>query len=230
MAQTGHVIIGTDDQFLNIDAAFCDIMRSPPGGLRGRSVLDVTAPADRPAYARAIAMLRDTQRPIEIVERLIRNDGSLVWVRNTASIMLDHYRGWTVVGTVVPLAIPIGDDTPATLLSVARFLFTSRRERDAVCDPLLFSEPGWDAVLAAYVAEAEGLAIDAATLAAMLQQTPATIERWINALVQHSVLEPEYHPVSDAPKAFRLTSDAHRKLETYLGAVGARHRELVFVG
>jgi PAS domain S-box-containing protein len=226
MAQAGHVLIGTEDQFLDVDAAFCDIMRCDPDSLRGRFVLEVTAPADRPAYVRAIATLRDTERPVELIKRLIRNDGSLVWVRNRASITLDHHRGRTVVGTVLPLAIPVSDDQPATLLSVARFLFASRRERESVCDRMLFSEPGWDAVLAAYVAEAEGLAIDAVTLAGILEQTPATIQRWINALVQHGVLEPEYHSATDKPHAFRLTCDAHRKLEIYLGTVGARHREL----
>ncbi len=227
MAQAGHVIIGTRNQFLSVDAAFGDIMQIPPGTLRDRPVLDVIAPPDRPAYARAIAVMRDTQRPIELVLRLIRSDGSLVWARNTASIMPDHDGGCTIVGTVVSQAMPLGDDTPATLLSVARLQFTARRERDSVYDRLLFSEPGWDAILAAYIAEAEGLAIDVATLAGMLQQPLATIARWINALVQHGVLEPEYQGVGEAPKAFRLTCDAHRKLEIYLGAVGVRHRDMV---
>lgn len=227
MTQAGHVLIGAEDELIDVDAAFCDIMRCQPDALRGRLVLDVTAPADRKACERAMATLRHTQYPVELVKRLIRDDGSLVWVRNTVSITLDGDRGRTVVATIVPVAAPIGDGDPATLLSVAQFLVATRRARGSVCDRMLFAEPGWDAVLAAYIAEAQGLAVDAATLAAILDQSPATIERWISALVQHGVLEAEYHPMADATRAFRLTGDTHRKLETYLDTVGARHRELV---
>lgn len=228
MPQAGHVLIGTEGQLLDVDAAFCDIMRSGPDDLRGRRVLDVTAPADRDDCARAMAALRDTQQPVSLVKRLIRNDGSLIWVRNSVAITVDGDRGPIVVATVEPIIVLASNDHPATLLTVARFLVAIRRERALVCDPMLFAEPGWDAVLAAYVAEAEGLVVDVARLAAMLDHAPLTIERWINALVQHGVLEIEHRSVpAQAPRAFRLTGDTHAKLEAYLSAILAEHRELV---
>jgi PAS domain S-box-containing protein len=227
MPQAGHVLIGAEGQLLDMDAAFCDIMHCDPQGIRGRMVLDVTAPPDRQECARAIATLRATHRPFVIIKRFIRDDGSLVWVRNTVSITMDGGGAQMVVATVEPVEPPVGNDSPAILLDVARFLVTTRRDRRTVCDPALFSEPGWDAVLAAYVAEAEGRAVDVATLATMLDHGPAMIERWVRALMQHGVLEIEYrNPSADAPKAYRLTSDTHRKLEDYLGRVRSQQREL----
>lgn len=227
MPNAGHVLIGTDGRLLDVDAAFCDIMRCDPEGVRGRFVMDLTAPADRQECAQAIATLLATQRPFAIVKRLIRCDGSLVWVRNSVSITMDGSRAAMVVGTIEPVAEPEGDGNPAILLDVARLLIKGRRDRETVCDRSLFSDPGWDTVLAAYVAEAEGRALDVVTLAGKLGHAPATVERWIRALVQHHVLELEYRkPRAEAPKAFRLTGDTHRKLETYLGNIGPRHREL----
>lgn len=227
MPQAGHVLIGTQGELLDMDAAFCDIMHCDPQGIRGRLVLDVTAPADRNECARAIAHLRETHRPFVIVKRFIRDDGSLVWVRNTVSITMDGGSAPTVVATIEPVEAPIGHDSPAILLDVARFLVKARRDRGTVCDRALFSEPGWDAVLAAYVAEAEGRAVDVATLAAMLNHAPTTVERWVKALLQYNVLEIEYrNPSAEAPKAYRLTSDTHRKLEAYLTSIRPQHREL----
>lgn len=228
MPNAGHVLIGTDGKLLDVDAAFCEIMRCDPDGVRGRSVLDLTAPADRQECAQAISTLLATQRPFAIVKRLIRCDGSLVWVRNSVSIMMDGSREATVVGTIEPVEEPDGEGNPAMLLDVARLLVKGRRDRETVCDRSLLSDPGWDTVLAAYVAEAEGRAVDVATLADRLDHTPATVERWVRALVQHGVLELEYrNPRAETPKAFRLTGATHRKLESYLGNIRPRYRELV---
>lgn len=227
MPNAGHVLIGTDGKLLDVDAAFCDIMRCDPEGVRGRFVMDMTAPADRQECAQAIATLLATQRPFAIVKRLIRCDGSLVWVRNSVSITMDGSRAAMVVGTIEPVEEPDMEDNPAILLDVARLLVRGRRDRETVCDRSLFSDPGWDTVLAAYVAEAEGRAVGVATLAAQLDHAPATVERWVRALLQYNVLELEYrNPRAEAPKAFRLTSETHRKLETYLGNIRPRYREL----
>jgi PAS domain S-box-containing protein len=227
MPQVGHVLIGSAGQMLDMDAAFCDIMLYDPDKVRGCPILDVTAPADRQECERKIANLRETHRPFVIVKRLVRGDGSLVWVRNSLSITMAGGHAATVMATVEPVEAPVGNESPAILLDVARFLVKARRDRGAVCDPALFSEPGWDTVLAAYVAEAEGRAVDVATLAGMLRHAPATIERWVKALLQYDVLEIEYrNPSAIAPKAYRLTSATHRKLEEYLGDIRPQHREL----
>lgn len=229
-AVAGHILIGDDGQFLDVDAGFCAIMLSPPERFRGRRIFDVTAPADRAECARAIAGLRATGRPFVMIKRFVRDDGTLVWVRNSASIAGDDAHG-TVAATVEPVDPPVDHDSPAVLLDVARFLIGLRRDRTMVCDRALFADHGWDTVLATYVAEAEGRAVGIATLAQMMDHAPATVERWVKALLQHGVLEIEYrNPSADSPKAYRLTAETHRRMEAYLGRIRPQQRELAMQG
>ncbi|MEG3163242.1 PAS domain-containing protein [Sphingomonas sp. PB2P19] len=221
MAQSGHVFISSGGQLLDVDAAFCDIMRCDADDLRGRLVLEVTAPADRTECARAIATLRQTRRPFVIVKRFVRHDGSHVWVRNSVSMSMDGNGAPMMEAIIEPVDAPAdNDNTPAALLDVARFLVTGRRDRGTVGDRALFADLGWDAVLAAYVAEAEGRAVDVVTLARMLDHPAATVGRWVKALLQHGMLEIECRSTSTgALEAYRLTGETHRKLEAYLGRI-----------
>jgi PAS domain S-box-containing protein len=225
MAQPGHVLIGSSGQMLDVDAAFCDIMRCDAGELRGRHVLEVTAPADRTACARAIDALRQTRRPFVIVKRFLRRDGSQIWVRNSVSMTTDGHGTPMVAAIIEPVDADSEDRaSPAMLLDIARFLVTGRRDRWTVGDRALFADPGWDVVLAAYIAEAEGRAIDLVTLARMLDHTPTTIGRWIKALLQHGLLEIEYRSTRAAVgDAYLLAHETHRKLESYLGRLRPHH-------
>jgi hypothetical protein len=120
-----------------------------------------------------------------------------------------------IIATIEPVVAK--DHQPAVLHDAARAVIRARRDRTTVCDPSLFSDPGWDTVLATYVAEIEGRSIDAARLAVTLDISPALALRWIKALMQHGVLEIEFRaPEPDATKAFRLTAHTQQKLEDYL--------------
>ncbi|WP_380779707.1 PAS domain-containing protein [Sphingomonas sp. R86520] len=220
MLEAGHVTVNGRGELTGVDAAFCDILKSQPHKVRGKLVLDVTAPADRTECAAAIAKLIATGTPFSIVKRFLCDDGSLVWVRNTVSLMAGGNDPGAIVATIEPVITHDGGRDPALLLETARFLVAGRRDRATICDPSLFSEPGWDAILAAYVAEAEGRAVDATGLAEALGYPHAVVTRWVRALEQHGVLELETrNPTLDREKAFRLTADTHRKLETYLAQI-----------
>jgi PAS domain S-box-containing protein len=213
----GHVLIGAAGELLSVDAAFCAILQLPDSQIRGRRVLDVTAPADRVECATAIQHLRDTGRPFVITKRLLRDEGSLVWVRNSVSITVGADRdGGTIVATVQPVPPP-EERSPATLLNVANLHITMRQDRAAVCDPGYFGEVGWDIVLALYVAEAEGRAMDIERLSVLLNKSVALTQRWIQMLLDGRVVELEYrNPDPVNAKAFRLTSATHEKLEAFL--------------
>jgi PAS domain S-box-containing protein len=216
MVEAGHVLIGTAGEFLSMDAAFCGIMRLSEDEMRGRLVLDVTAPADRMECATAIQQLRDTGRPFEITKRFMRDDGSLVWVKNTVSITIGEDRPGMIVATIEPVS-PRDARGPALLLDMARLHINARRNRESVCDPMFFSDSGWDTILAIYVAEAEGRSIDTERLAGLLGKSIALTDRWITALLRANVLEIEYaNPQADTTKAYRLTAATHAKLEVFL--------------
>jgi hypothetical protein len=107
---------------------------------------------------------------------------------------------------------------PPSLLDMARLQINARRNRESVCDPMFFSDSGWDTILAIYVAEAEGRSIDTERLAGLLGKSIALTDRWITALLRYAyVLEIEYaNPQADATKAYRLTAATHAKLEVFL--------------
>ncbi len=217
MVDTGHATINCRGEITGADSAFCRLMKSDPKTLRGKLVNDVTAPADRAECGAAIAKLLKTGAPFCIVKRLMSADGSLVWVRNTVSIMVSAGDATVIVATIEPVAEHGEDRTPALLLDAARSLVIGRSRRASICNPALFSEPSWDAILAAYVAEAEGKAVDVTSLATALGCSKAVVSRWVKTLEQYDVLEVETrNPTPDSEKAFRLTAGTHQKLEAYL--------------
>ena len=218
MVRAAHVMINDAGELIGVDQQFCDLMQAPIAAMRGKAVLDVTAPADRAECAEAIERLRETGVPFVITKRFLRNDGSLVWVRNTVSTATDLHGLAVVIATIEPVAEPVEDRGPARLLGAARFLAETRRNRADICDPILFSEPGWDTVLACYTSEAEGRPTTVAGLVEMVGHDQMIVGRWVAALVQHDVLEIETrNPSAHAAKSFRLTARTHQRLEAYLG-------------
>jgi hypothetical protein len=222
MILSGHVLIGIDGAIHNADSGFADLLRADRPSLLGRRILDVTAPADRDECCLALDGLRATRRPFNIVKRFVRDDASLIWVRNSVSIMGD---GKTDLIVATCAAIPEGLSRrgPADLLDTARDMMAMSQERASVCNPQLVAAPGWSALLEAYIAEAEGRATSVPALAERLGHSENLVGRWIAALVSHDVLEVETRdPKPDAAKAFRLTSSAVRRLEQYLAKFGRR--------
>lgn len=217
--QAGHLILDLAGHMRGIDEHFCALMRAQWSDMIGRPVLDITAPADREECGEAIRLLCDTGRSFRLSKRFIRDDQTLVWVTNTVSLMQGSDGQDVIVATIDPL---IEDDErqPALLLGSARFLDACKGDRQAVFDASLFPDTAWDAILAAYIAEAEGGAIDVVSLAARLGVSLDRAGRWVDVLITQQVLEIETRRSSpDTTKCFRLTAAAHRMLEEHLGRV-----------
>jgi PAS domain S-box-containing protein len=213
----GHVLIGNDGEFLSVDTGFCAIMRVSNDAILGRLVSDITAPADLVECENAIRHLRETGRPFVIIKRFVRDDGSLVWVKNTVSITTSVDKSGDTIVATVQVVPPPAERNPAALLDVARHHLSARYDRSAVCDPKYFDEPGWDVILALYVAEAEGRSIDIERLAAFLGRSVALTKRWVGVMLAAGVVEIEYRdPDAESPKSYRLTMATHQKLEVFL--------------
>lgn len=225
--RVGHLMLSTRGEMLAPDAGFCALLDMAPEHLVGRSVLEVTAPADRAACAAGMAVLRETRRPFVVSKSLVRGDGSIVPVEQTTAVAHFGSAAPQVIATVVALA-PAGAIGPAGLLAQARFLRESRQDRDRVFGTMLFGNPSWDLLLKAYIAEAEGRAVDIGTLAHTARIPPQVALRWANALAAEGLLEIEgvldeqaarASGAGTGPKAlpqYRLSSTAHEQLESYL--------------
>ncbi|WBO21109.1 PAS domain S-box protein [Sphingomonas abietis] len=220
MMVPGHVLIDAEGHLLSCDQGFCDILRAEPASVVGRLVQDVTAPADREECAAAIARLRATRKPFQISKRFLRDDGSLVWVANSVSMIEGAVGPALIVATINPIVDTGEDRAPARLLSSAHFLVTCKNDRASICDVSLFPDTAWDAMLAAYIAEAEGRSIDVAALSAQLDISPVRAGRWIAILLRQGVIEIETRRADAyAPKSFRLTAAIHARLEDHLSRV-----------
>jgi PAS domain S-box-containing protein len=220
MFQAGHVLIDGMGRLVSIDRGFCAIMQAEPAMLIGRAVMNVTAPADRAECGVAIAHLRATHTPFRISKRFIRDNGSLVWVVNSVSMVEGGDGPGMIVATIDPIVDSSEPRAPARLLDCAQLLVTCREDRAAVLDPALITDTAWDVILAAYIAEAEGRSISVASLAAALDLPAARAGRWIDILQGKGIIEIETRAAdAHSAKAFRLTGDAHRRLETHLAKV-----------
>jgi DNA-binding MarR family transcriptional regulator len=164
-------------------------------------------------------------------KRLIRHDGTLVWVVNSVSLVEGDEGPGMIVATIEPIVDADEPRAPARLLDCAQFLVNCRDNRAAVLDPGLITDTAWDAILAAYIAEAEGRAISVGGLASALGLQTARAARWIDILLGKRIVEIETRAAdAHSAKVFRLTSVAHRRLETHLARVddlqGAKQRRL----
>jgi PAS domain S-box-containing protein len=219
--RAGHIVLDEGCLLVSVDTGFSDIMQAEVGALVGRPVIDITAPADRAECGEALSKLRATRVPFEISKRFIRDDGALVWVKNTVSMVGNGRDSDFIVATISPIVEPKSPRAPALLLDCARILASLDRGRAEIFDTSLFSDTAWEAVLSAYIAEAEGRAITIGALAAKLRITDPQAHRWISVLIGQDMIEIETRETDPcAPKSFRLTSKGHGRLEDHLAHAG----------
>lgn len=230
MSAMGHVLIGSEGEFISLDAGFCSIMQSEAQALIGRLVLDLTARPDREECALAIRTLRHTMQPFTISKRFLRDDGTMIWVTNRVSITDWGGGPRTIVATLTRIADPDQYRSPARLLECARLLFASGIDRSLAFDRTLFSDPAWDMLLAAYIAEAEGDLVDCASVARATDVTPWMARGWLRVLIDKGLIEMEITRADDsATGPFRLTATGHALFEDHLAGLAVKHRDALTV-
>jgi diguanylate cyclase (GGDEF)-like protein/PAS domain S-box-containing protein len=90
-APVGIVHTSPEGFFLRCNARFAEIIGYPQGEVPGMSVLDITAPEDRADSLKKLANTEAHHTHRSWEKRCIRQDGSLVWVRVTASAQRDDH-------------------------------------------------------------------------------------------------------------------------------------------
>jgi len=214
-------VIDAAGTILEADELFSATLRQK-ASMVGTNALQITAPGDRDRCARLIAQIIADHQPIKTRKRLIRADGSNLWVQNSL----------TFIGTPDDprIAIQVEDSQPPSgwvppdeLLRVARLVFESRRERARTFGSELFTDHAWDLLLSAYISEAEGSVVSIARLHAWAGISLTTGSRWIRALAGEGLLEYEDGGSSAlVTTPFRLTSSALHKFESYLSLLYER--------
>ncbi len=221
MAKLGRLMVDASGTILEVDAAFCATMRMAAEDLIGRNALGFTAPADRDRCVSVLAQVMAERVPLATVKRMLRADGTHVWVAN--SLRPIEWTGGTIACEILSdEAVPPSDWVePSILLRVARFILATRRAREKAFSAHIFGDPAWDIMMLAYVSEAEGRTLSTADLHASIGISLGNASRWIRALNAEALLEYEDDGASKAlvTSPIRLSSAGHRRLERFLSSL-----------
>lgn len=221
MAKLGRLVVDASGTILEVDAAFCSTMRVVAGDLVGRNALGFTAPADRDRCIEVLARVMAERIPLATVKRMLRADGTHVWVANSLR-PTERPGGLIACEILSDEAVPPSDWVePSILLQVARFILASRRAREKAFSAHFFGDPAWDIMILAYVSEAEGRTLSTADLHATIGISLGNASRWIRALNAEELIEYEDDGASKAlvTAPIRLSSAGHRRLERYLSGL-----------
>ncbi len=215
MHRTGRIVIDSTGIVVAADPTFTAMMRAAHDQI-GVNAIALTAPSDRDRCTILVEKIVADGQPVSTVKRMIRADGSHVWVRNTLTATGSAAERLIAIDVEESLPPP-GWVEPDKLLAVARLVFQSRRGRAATFGTDLFSDHAWDLLLAAYICEAEGAVMTISRMHARAGIPLVAGSRWIRALKAEGLLEYEDGGnMALVTTPFRLTSAAHQKFETYL--------------
>ncbi len=104
-ATAGIVRTDIDGRSLFVNQAFCEMLGSTESDLVDESIWRYTHPEDAEESRRLFDRLREKGKPFHLEERLIRRDGSVLWVNVSAAPILDELdKPQSVVFIVVDLS------------------------------------------------------------------------------------------------------------------------------
>lgn len=220
MANVGHAVIGLAGNIESCDAQFAHITGSIAARLCKKTVHEITAPGDQAECERAFKRLVATGQPLSMTKRFVRENGAIFWAKSHASLVYDDDEPLRIIATVSELVAAKDARSPAMMLELARTLLEVRRDREEVCCPALVSESGWDIILMAYIAEAEGRCCTVSSISQGLELAASLSQRWITALSEGGGIEVEIRDTTpSSEKSFILTQPTHKRVESYLQRV-----------
>lgn len=110
--------------------------------------------------------------------------------------------------------------SPASTTS-AKQVLTARRVRGQFLDDSLFSEPGWDMLLALYITDVSESRNSISRLTDFCGAAPSTALRWICILEKLKLIRRVSHPTDLRTVFIELTIDARRRLDDYFSRIDA---------
>jgi hypothetical protein len=113
-----------------------------------------------------------------------------------------------------------GAATPdADLAGFARHILAGRRTRDRYFDPMVFSNPAWDMLLAMYIASAEGRVQSVLDCCAAAPVAQRVALRWLAYLKQEDMVIETRDPVWSRHTHLRLSDEMRQTISAYLGSL-----------
>lgn len=106
--------------------------------------------------------------------------------------------------------------TPQELVELARRIVAARRRREKFFSGDLFSEPGWEMLLALYDANCAGHRLTSTNLCRASNAPPTTALRWLDNLIQLDLVSRRGNPLDARVVFIELKPHARTAIEAYL--------------
>lgn len=100
--------------------------------------------------------------------------------------------------------------------TIAKMMYSARRDRDLFFDSDLFGEPAWDLLLDLYIAYSEDRLISISSAGIAACAAPTTSLRWINALVERGLIARRDHQFDRRVSYVALTDRGIASMEQLL--------------
>ena len=101
------------------------------------------------------------------------------------------------------------------LVDRARASVSERKRRAQFLDRIMFGEPGWDILLALYIAEISGPRISVGGVSALIDKSLTTTIRWIDYLEKQQLIARVRHALDSRVLLLELTEKARQALDGY---------------
>ena len=90
-AATGYALTGVKGNVVEVNKAFARIVGRSPAQIDSANLFKWTHPENQARHQALLAELLASEIPAFVIEkRYLRPDGSVVWVRNSVSLMIDE--------------------------------------------------------------------------------------------------------------------------------------------
>lgn len=207
----------TDERMRIVDAddGYAAVLGYDRKALIGRSVLDLTHPADREVNQQRADALMAGGNSFSITKRYLAAGGESVWVTNHISLIHVGNRRQTLA-TVELLEGPPVEDENRLLSVAAQRILAKRRLRGQYFPEDIFGEPAFDVLLDLFVGELAGRETYT-TSAAVASGAPLTTAlRQIAMLVERGLVSRMPDPIDRRRVLLKLTEEGLRCTWDYM--------------
>ena len=119
----------------------------------------------------------------------------------------------------VDTATPIAPEREQWFADRASLLLRQRQLRKRFLPADLFQEPGWDMLIAVYVADRRGQPVNVKALVATIDAPATTSQRWIDHLDKLGLVSRAIDPLDRRRVEVSLTAAGQSAMESYLAAI-----------
>lgn len=109
------------------------------------------------------------------------------------------------------------------LITLARHIKSSRKERNAYFASELMGEPFWDMLMALYIAEGEGYRLKVGDLCNESNVPHTTALRWIKQMIEMDLVARRLNPMDGRSAWIEIRPEAIRRMTSYLVEIGAKY-------